>query len=103
MMVFAIALGVFAQQRAPDLVFKDINGKTFRVSDFRGKVLLLNFWATWCLPCQAEIPELVKYQERYRTRGLRIVGISYPPEQLSEVRSFKRKLKMNYPLVIGSR
>lgn len=101
--VFAAAIEVSAQQRAPNLPFKDINGKTIRLSDFKGKVVLLNFWATWCVPCRAEIPDLVKMQRRYRARGLQVLGITYPPEQKSEVRSFTRQLKMNYPVIIGSK
>ena len=103
LMVFAAAIGASAQQRAPNLSFKDINGRTIRLSDFRGKVLLLNFWATWCVPCRAEIPDLVKNQRRYRARGLRILGVTYPPERISEVRRFTRKFKLNYPVVIGSK
>ena len=99
----AVAVGASAQQQAPNLSLKDINGKTIRLSDFRGKVLLVNFWATWCVPCRAEIPDLVKYQRRYRARGLRILGITYPPERIAEVRRFTSKLKMNYPVVIGSK
>jgi len=99
----AVAVGASAQQQAPNLSLKDINGKTIRLSDFRGKVLLVNFWATWCLPCRAEIPDLVKHQRRYRARGLRILGITYPPERIAEVRRFTSKLKMNYPVVIGSK
>jgi peroxiredoxin len=103
LLVFAAAIETTAQQKTPDLSFKDIYGKTIRLSDFRGKVLLLNFWATWCVPCRTEIPDLVKKQRRYRIRGLRILGITYPPEQRSEVRSFTRKFKMNYPVIIGSK
>jgi peroxiredoxin len=103
LMVFAIPIGASAQQRALNLSFKDIRGKTIRLSDFRGKVLLLNFWATWCVPCRAEIPDLIKNQRRYRARGLRILGITYPPERISEVRRFTRKLKLNYPVMIGSK
>jgi len=103
LIIFAAALETTAQQKAPDLSFRDINGKTIRLSDFKGRVVLLNFWATWCVPCRAEIPDLVKLQRRYRARGLRIVGVTYPPEQKSEVRSFMRELKINYPLVIGSK
>ncbi|HEX6650541.1 MAG TPA: TlpA disulfide reductase family protein [Pyrinomonadaceae bacterium] len=101
--VFAAANGAPAQQKAPNLSLKDINGKTIRLSDFRGKVLLVNFWATWCVPCRAEIPDLVKNQRRYRARGLRILGITYPPERIAEVRRFTSKLKINYPVVIGSK
>ena len=101
--VFAAAIQATAQQKAPDLSFKDISGKTIRLSDLKGKVVLLNFWATWCVPCRAEIPDLVKMQRRYRARGLRILGITYPPEQKSAVRSFMRELKINYPVVIGSK
>src|SRR5262245_23740505 len=82
---------------------KDIHGRTIRLSDFRGKVLLLNLWATWCVPCRTEIPDLVKKQLQYRARGLRIVGITYPPEKLSDVRNFMRELNINYPVVIGSK
>jgi len=101
--IFAAAVAASAQQRAPNLSFKDINGKTIRLSAFKGRVVLVNFWATWCVPCRAEIPDLIKLQRRYRGRGLRIVGITYPPEQPSEVRSFTRELKMNYQVVIGSK
>ena len=103
LIVFAAAIGASAQQKAPNLSLKDLNGKTVRLSDFKGKVVLLNFWATWCVPCRAEIPDLVKMQHRYRVRGLRILGITYPPEKMSEVRSFTREFKMNYPVVIGSK
>jgi peroxiredoxin len=91
-----------AQQKAPDLSLKDLNGKTFRLADLRGKVVLLNFWATWCVPCRTEIPDLVKKQRAYRRDGLRIIGITYPPEKLTEVRRTVRALKINYPVALGT-
>lgn len=91
-----------AQQKAPDLALKDISGKTIELADLRGKVVLLNFWATWCVPCRTEIPDLVKKQRAYRSRGLRIVGITYPPEKITEVRRFARELRINYPVAIGT-
>jgi len=91
------------QQKAPELSLKDINGRTVTLSDFSGKVVLLNFWATWCVPCRTEIPDLVKKQREYQSQGLRIVGITYPPADGSEVRRFVRELKIKYPVVIGSK
>ena len=88
--------------KAPALTVKDTKGRTFRLADHRGKVVLVNFWATWCPPCRAEIPELIKWQRQYRSSGLQIVGITYPPERLSRVRRFGTKLKINYPLAIGT-
>lgn len=89
--------------RAPTLVLRDINGRSFSLSDYRGKVVLLNFWATWCPPCRAEIPELVKWQRRYRGRGLQVIGVTYPPQKLSEVRRFVRREKVNYPVALGTK
>ena len=84
------------------LRLKDINGRTFSLADYKGKVLLVNFWATWCIPCRTEIPDLIKLQRQNRNQGLRIVGITYPPESISEVRRFARQLKMNYPVALGT-
>jgi thiol-disulfide isomerase/thioredoxin len=89
--------------QAPTLVLRDINGRSFRLSDYRGKVVLLNFWATWCPPCRAEIPELIKWQREYRVRGLRVIGVTYPPQTLSEVRRFVSQAKLNYPVAIGTK
>src|SRR5687767_1914667 len=77
--------------RAPSLVLKDIQGRTFRLNDYRGKVVLLNFWATWCPPCRAEIPELVKWQREYKEIGLQVIGVTYPPQKLINVRRFARR------------
>lgn len=89
--------------KPPQLKLRDINGRQFRLSEYRGKVVLINFWATWCPPCRAEIPDLVKLQRDYRSRGLRVIGVTYPPQKLAEVRRFARKAKMNYPVAMGSR
>ena len=102
LIVFSV-IDTSAQQKAPDLSLKDTNGNTIKLADLRGKVVLLNFWATWCVPCRTEIPDLVKKQREYRRDGLQIIGITYPPEKMNEVRRFARELKINYQVVIGSK
>ena len=94
---------VFGQDRkAPQFELKDLNGRIVRLSDYKGKVVVINFWATWCPPCRAEMPDLVRYQRQYRKQGLQIIGITYEPESKTLVRRFARSLKVNYPIVLGS-
>src|SRR5690242_20730187 len=95
---------VSAQQTAaPQFVLRDINGNTVRLSAYRGKVVLINFWATWCPPCRAEMPDLVRLQREHAKQGLQIIGITYPPESKTRVRRFARSLKVNYPIILGTR
>jgi thiol-disulfide isomerase/thioredoxin len=98
---------VFAQwsndNKLPAFSLKDLQGKTVKIGDFKGKVILINFWATWCVPCRAEIPELIKWQKEYKAQGLQIIGITYPPTNKKTVRSFARKHKINYPILFGSK
>lgn len=96
----------FAQKRseqAPIVSLKDLTGKTVNLSDYKGKIVLLNFWAVWCVPCAAEIPELVKWQQQYQSDGLQIIGVTYPPTSKIKVRNFARKMKINYPVLFGSK
>ena len=97
-----LPLVAYGQDAPPRLTLKDINGRDIRLSDYRGKVVLINFWATWCPPCRAEIPYLMKLQHDYGSRGLQVIGITYPPQTLSEVRRFVRKKRMNYPIGLGT-
>ena len=92
-----------SQTKAPALSLRDTKGRTFRLSAHKGKVVLINFWATWCPPCRAEIPDLIKMQTQYRSRGLQIVGITYPPQKLSAVRKFAARQRINYPIALGAR
>ena len=92
-----------SQRKAPPLVLKDIHGRALRLSDYEGKVILINFWATWCPPCRAEMPNLIMIQREYRGRGLQVIGITYPPQTAGEVRRFIRKLRVNYPVAIGTK
>src|SRR5262249_10115357 len=89
-----------AERIAPDFSRVDLDGKKIRLSSFRGKVVLLNFWATWCAPCLAEMPRFVEWQQKYGPRGLQIVGVSMDDEE-APVRAMYRRLRLNYPVVMG--
>lgn len=102
--LLALSGGVRAQtgSKAPPLKLRDLQGRTLRLADYKGKVVLINFWATWCPPCRTEIPELVRWQREYRDRGLQVIGITYPPQSRSEVQRFIRQRRVNYPLALGT-
>jgi cytochrome c biogenesis protein CcmG/thiol:disulfide interchange protein DsbE len=86
---------------APDFSLQDINGHSLDLASYRGKVVLLNFWATWCTPCGAEIPIFVQWQDNYRPQGLQIIGISMD-DGPQPVREFYQQHKMNYPVAVGT-
>ena len=95
----ADGLGV---SRAPDWELKDPEGKLVKSSDFDGKVIILDFWATWCPPCKAEIPGFIELQKKYGAKGLVVVGISLDEEGPSVVKQFMIRFGMNYPVVMGN-
>jgi thiol-disulfide isomerase/thioredoxin len=80
---------------------KDINGKDVRLSQYKGKVVLVNFWATWCTPCRVEIPSLTALYRDYKDQGFVVLGVSVDSE-VSAVKPFARVMKMNYPVLIGA-
>jgi peroxiredoxin len=83
-----------------DFKVKDMNGADVNIADYKGKVILLNYWATWCGPCKIEIPSFVDLYARYKDQGLVILGVSQDddPETL---RAFAKEWKMNYPVLVG--
>jgi cytochrome c biogenesis protein CcmG/thiol:disulfide interchange protein DsbE len=86
---------------APGFSLKDISGKTINLNEYRGKVVMLDFWATWCGPCRIEIPEFVDLQNRYGNQGFAVIGISMD-DGPGPVVDFYREFKMNYPVAMGS-
>ena len=93
--------GTYAKAANLNLTLKDIHGKPFSLSDYKGKVILLDFWATWCPPCKKEIPALIELYNTYRSRGLAVIGVSMD-DSVSDVKRFARQIKMNYPILLGN-
>jgi len=86
---------------APGWDLKDIDGQTVHSSDFAGKVVVLDFWATWCPPCRAEIPGFIELQRKYQAQGLAVIGVSVDQASAGTVKEFAEKLMINYPVVLG--
>lgn len=83
-----------------DFTVKDLNGTNVSLASFKGKVIVLDFWATWCAPCKAEIPGFVELQDAYGSQGLQMIGVSVD-DKVETLRPFASEFKMNYPVLVG--
>jgi peroxiredoxin len=86
---------------APDFALHALDGQTVHLSDFRGKGVLLNFWATWCQPCKIEMPWFAELQKQYGPQGLQIVGVAMDDASPKEIGEFAHDLGVNYPILLG--
>ncbi len=86
---------------APDFTLESLDGKTMKLSDFRGKAVLLNFWATWCGPCKIEMPWFVELQNQYAAEGFQIVGVAMDDASKEDIGKFAKDMGVNYPILIG--
>lgn len=85
-----------------NFTFKDIHGKPVTLSDFKGKVVLLDFWATWCPPCRKEIPGFIELYNTYKSRGLVVIGVSMDEaDDTPDVKRYAAQLKIEYPILLG--
>ena len=108
LLVFAAAAclpAVAAEEKslpaAPAWQLLDLDGKTIKDADFKGKIVVLNFWATWCVPCREEIPSLIALHQQYGDDGVIIVGASVDRGGVDLVKRFVERFKINYPIVIA--
>jgi len=95
------APAIKSPKAAPGFVLNDSKGAPIRLSDYKGKVVLLNFWATWCHGCVLEIPWFIKFQEEYKDRGFSVIGVSMD-EDWKPVKAYVEEKKVNYPVVVGN-
>jgi cytochrome c biogenesis protein CcmG/thiol:disulfide interchange protein DsbE len=90
------------RQAAPSFDLKDPNGASVKLEDFKGRVVLLNFWATWCVPCKAEIPWFQEFEKTYSDRGLSVVGVSLDEDGWKVVKPYIDERKISYKMVLGN-
>jgi cytochrome c biogenesis protein CcmG/thiol:disulfide interchange protein DsbE len=93
--------GNIISKPAPSFTLPDLNGNKVSLSDFKGKVVILDFWATWCPPCVKEIPHFIELYNEYKNQGLTIVGISVDRQGVGIVKAFNKKYKINYPILMA--
>jgi cytochrome c biogenesis protein CcmG/thiol:disulfide interchange protein DsbE len=86
--------------KAPEFKLQNLNGEEVKLSDYSGKLIFVNFWATWCPPCRAEIPGFIKMYDQYKDQGLVILGISTDRDGKEVVKKFVDKNKVNYPILL---
>ena len=89
------------RQVAPEFALKDAGGKLVHLSDFKGKVVLLDFWATWCGPCNIEIPWFMEFERKYKDRGFEVLGVSMDDDGWKAITPFVERKKINYRIVLG--
>ncbi len=87
---------------APNFSLKDADGNAVNLADYRGKVVLVNFWATWCGPCEAEIPWFIEFEKKYKDQGFAVLGVSMDDDGWKSVRPYIASHKINYRVMIGS-
>src|SRR6267142_5092386 len=87
---------------APEFTLKDSTGAQVKLSDYEGKVVLLNFWATWCGPCKLEIPWFVEFEQKYKDKGFSVIGVSMDEEGWNVIKPFLAEEKVNYRVLLGN-
>lgn len=89
------------RKAAPEFSLKDSNGTPVKLSDYRGKVVLLNFWATWCGPCKIEIPWFIEFEQKFKDQGFAVLGVSMDEDGWDAVKPYLSSHKVNYRVLLG--
>jgi peroxiredoxin len=90
------------RKTAPEFTLKDANGQTVHLADYKGKVVLLDFWATWCGPCKVEIPWFMEFEQQFKNRGFAVLGVSMDEDGWDAVKPYIQDLKINYRVMLGN-
>lgn len=96
-----VLVGVSANASTIDMELKDLDGKVHRLSDYRGKWVVVNYWATWCPPCRAEIPELIFFHDAHKDKDAVVIGINAESAPVADVRAFLDEYMVTYPILLG--
>jgi peroxiredoxin len=105
LVALCFATGITApnlRKAAPGFALSDAKGASIKLSDYKGRVVLLDFWATWCGGCKVEIPWYMEFENKYKNGGLAVIGVSMDEDGWKSVKPFLEKTKLNYPVVIGN-
>jgi peroxiredoxin len=90
------------RRTAPEFALKDSNGQTVHLTDYKGKVVLLDFWATWCGPCKVEIPWFIEFEQQFKDRGFAVLGVSMDEDGWDAVKPYIEDHKINYRVMLGN-
>lgn len=90
------------RKAAPEFALKDVDGRTVNLAEYKGKVVLLNFWATWCGPCKIEIPWFADFEQKYKDRGFAVLGVAMDEEGWEVIKPYLAESKVNYRVILGN-
>jgi cytochrome c biogenesis protein CcmG/thiol:disulfide interchange protein DsbE len=100
--VAAVVKPMGDRKTAPDFILRDANGSEVKLAEYKGKAVLLNFWATWCGPCKIEIPWFIDFEKKYGKEGFAVLGVSMDEEGWKAVKPYVERMGMNYRVLLGN-